>query len=171
MLVYGDCASCRLEGQELMETEVQDSEADERPPGRGVPCFIAAFLGLFLLGGLVGIEAWPITGWKLYSEIRHGERLDWQVLGVDGQGVEVAIPPDAFPPGYPGVNYFLRRFDWQSDAERRSACRALGEAARAREIYVARMRLYRVLSAVRPGTHGSATAPPQRVRSYECSLI
>ena len=45
------------------------------PAGRGTPdpapaprwarWFVGVFLGLFLLCGVAGFEAWPLTGWRL----------------------------------------------------------------------------------------------------------
>ena len=51
-----------------------------------------AFLAAFALCGLVGIEAWPFSGWRLFSTLRGPVDEHLVVETVDDQGVAHPLP-------------------------------------------------------------------------------
>src|SRR5206468_2883631 len=56
-------------------TMIQASEAGPRgdvPDAvpRWAKWFVSLFLTAFVVCGVVGIEAWPLTGWRLFSHVR-----------------------------------------------------------------------------------------------------
>lgn len=141
-------------------------------PGRGVRRFVGVFLALFLVTGLIGVEAWPFTGWSLYSRLRHGEGWAWQVLAVGPDGAERAVDLQRLPAAYHGVNYFLGGFAARPAPERESVCLSLGAAARTQYpdavgVAVDRVR-YRIRPA--PGDAPDPGDPGGRVRNHECRL-
>ena len=147
-----------------------DDDQVEQGPGLGIRLFVGAFLGLFLITGLIGVEAWPLTGWSLYSRLRHGEQWGWQVLAIGPDGAERHIELQRLPAAYHGVIYALGGFAGRHPAERESTCRALGPAARAQypdavEVAVDRVR-YRI-----PTDPDRPPRPPTgRVRNHRCRL-
>jgi hypothetical protein len=139
-------------------------------PGLGIRLFVGGFLGLFLLTGLIGVEAWPLTGWSLYSRLRHGEQWGWQVLAVGPDGGERAVDLQRLPAAYHGVTYFLGGFAGRPPAEQRSACLALGGAARMQYPDTLEVAVDRVRYRIRTDPDRPPGAPTGRVRSYRCRL-
>jgi hypothetical protein len=132
--------------------------------------FVGAFLGLFLLSGLIGVEAWPLTGWSLYSRLRHGEQWGWQVLAVGPDGGERPVELQRLPAAFHGVNYFLGGFAGRPPAEKESACLALGGAARAKYPDTVGLAVDRVRYHVRTDLDRPPDPPTGRVRTYQCRL-
>ena len=58
---------------------------DVRPSTR---VFVWCFLAAFAVAGAVGIEAWPFSGFRLFSHVRTGEVAGWEVAAVDAAGAE-----------------------------------------------------------------------------------
>ncbi len=150
---------------------VPNDAGAEGGPGRGIRLFVGAFLALFLVSGLIGVEAWPLTGWSLYSRLRHGEGWAWQVLAVGPDGVERAVDLQQLPAAYLGVSYFLGGFAGRPPAEKESTCLALGTAARALYPDTVGVAVDRVRYRIRPDP-GAPPDPPGagRVRNHQCRL-
>ena len=99
-------------------------EADRRPVGPGVRAFVAVFLTAFVACGLLQVEAWPLSGWKLFSHVRTGEIRGWLATGIGADGVERPIPFGSFAAGHRGELGVLKGFDGLSPAAQRDVCRA-----------------------------------------------
>jgi hypothetical protein len=125
------------------QTEVAQP-GDERPP-RSVRAFVAVFLVAFAVCGLGGLEAWPLTGWKLFSSLRTSQQTVWLAVEVDRAGHETRIPFDRLPRGY--GNFVLVMRDFASlPAERRLAvCHTWADAARGLASDAAEVRIYKVV--------------------------
>ncbi len=50
--------------------------------------FVWGFLAVFALSGLLGIEAWPFSGFRLFSRVRTATVAGWEVTTVDAAGAE-----------------------------------------------------------------------------------
>jgi hypothetical protein len=99
-------------------------EDEDEQVGRGVKAFVAVFLAVFVACGLFQLEAWPFSGWALFSHLRTDERRGWLVTGVDADGGERPIPFSTFPAAYRGEQRVLDGFDDLSPAGRQGVCRA-----------------------------------------------
>lgn len=139
-------------------------------PSQGIRLFVGAFLGVFLLSGLIGVEAWPLTGWSLYSRLRHAEQWGWQVLAVGPDGGERAVELQRLPAAFHGVNYFLGGFAGRPAHEKESACRALGGAARTQFPDAVGLAVDRVQYRIRTDPERPPDPPTGRVRTYQCRL-
>ena len=139
-------------------------------PGRGRRLFVGVFLGVFLLSGLIGVEAWPLTGWSLYSRLRHGEQWGWQLLAVGPDGGEQPLELERLPAAFHGVNYFLGGFAGRPADEKESACRALGGAARSQYPHAVELAVDRVRYRIRTDPNRPPGPPTGRVRTYQCRL-
>jgi len=65
------------------DTRAIDTTADptRAAPSRRVRRFVNVYLALFIAFGLVQLELWPLTGFRLYAEIRTEERTSTRVIG------------------------------------------------------------------------------------------
>jgi hypothetical protein len=146
---------------------MQPAAATEERAPRWALRFVAAYLAVFLLCGLAGFEAWPLTGWRLFADARQARQPGWQAVTVDRAGRETPIPFRELPAGYQGYVQVLKRFP-ELPADRQVAvCQAWAEAVRARGVQVAAVRLYQTETDVsrRVGRRG---APPSRTLRYTC---
>jgi hypothetical protein len=107
------------------------------------------FLGVFLACGLLSIEVWPLTGWRLYHERRGTERSSWQIVAVDLEGAEETVRLDALPLGWHNTSRLIGEFEGLNDAARDDVCDAWVEPARANGAEVMEVRIYRVRSTLR----------------------
>jgi hypothetical protein len=140
----------------------------ERPP---VPAwtrrYVAAFLAAFLACGLVGLEAWPLTGWRLFADARQPVQVAWQAVTVDAAGRETPVPFADLPVGFHGNVQVLKGFASLPAAEQAAVCAAWADAVRARGGQVGAVRVYRTVTDVsrRVGERG---APPARELRFSC---
>jgi hypothetical protein len=139
-------------------TEVE-RRSDELP-SRGVRAFVVVFLSAFLLCGLFGFELWPLTGWRLFSELRTDRQVTWRATVVAEDG-ETQIAFAELPRAYRNFPLVMRTFSSLPPAEQAAACRAWLGAARREHPRASAVRIYRVdwyLS----HRHGSREGPPPR---------
>lgn len=103
--------------------------------------------------GLLGLEVWPLTGWRLFSYRRHAvtSRFEARVVSTDGH--EAPLPFAALPHAYSGSVPVLQQMAQQPPARREPACRAWAEAtSRATGSQVAEVRVYEVADDLRDGS-------------------
>ncbi len=145
-----------------METQVS-----AEPVARWARRFVWACLAVFVLAGLFGFEAWPLTGWRLFADARTARQLSWQAVTVDGAGRELPVPFAGLPIRYQGNVQVLKRYPERPPSEQAAICRAWADAVRARGGDVREVRIYRLEVDVsqRLGDRG---APPTRRLRYSC---
>jgi len=100
------------------------AQAGSHTVGPGVRGAVAVFLTVFVACGLLGLEAWPFSGWELFSHVRTAEVRGWLATAVGADAVERPIPFGSFAPGHRGELQVLKGFDGLSPDERRGVCRA-----------------------------------------------
>jgi hypothetical protein len=129
--------------------------------------FVWAYLAVFLVAGVVGIEAWPLTGWRLFADARSARQLSWQAVTVDAAGRERPIPFADLPVRYQGNVQVLKGYAELPPGEQAAVCRAWADAVRARGGQVSEVRIYRIEVDLerRVGRRG---APPRRSLRYTC---
>jgi hypothetical protein len=84
--------------------------------GPGVRAFVAVFLTIFVACALLQVEAWPFSGWRLFSHLRSEEARGWQATVVEPDGSERPIPF--------AVLHVLQGFDGLSSEGRAAVCGA-----------------------------------------------
>ncbi|MGH2786212.1 MAG: hypothetical protein ACRDJ1_13200 [Actinomycetota bacterium] len=125
--------------------------------------FVWAFLTVFVITGLAEIEAFPFTGWRLFSGLRHERSTSLAAFAVDEAGEETPFSFRELPPAYRWGTNVLRGFTRRSPADQAAICDEWAAAARAAGRDVRQIHIYEVVRVVseRDGDRG---APPS-VRS------
>jgi hypothetical protein len=129
--------------------------------------FVWVFLAAFVAAGVIGIEVWPLTGWRLFADARQQVQTGWQATAVDSEGHTEPIDFRALAAGYQGDVQVLQTFSALPAAERAAVCDAWAAALRERGRDVAEIRIYATRSDVgeRDGDRG---APPARTLQHTC---
>jgi hypothetical protein len=145
----------------------QPAPADHVPAPRWARRFVAAYLAVFLVCGLFGFEAWPLTGWRLFADARQARQPGFQAVTVDRAGRETPVPFRDLPAGYQGNVQVLKGFAELEPRRQLAVCRAWAEAVSDRGGEVAAVRVYQTETDVarRVGDRG---APPTRTLRFTC---
>jgi hypothetical protein len=106
--------------------------------------FVGTFLGVVMLFGFAGLEAWPLTAFRLFSVARDDTRTSWEARTVDRAGDETSFDQQDLPLGYRLAEWPLSEFPGSSDATRAAVCRGIAEGARDAGREVAAVRVYRL---------------------------
>jgi len=142
--------------------------APERAP-RWARWFVWSFLAAFAVCGVVRIEAWPLTGFRLFSHLRHERQTNWQAFAVRPDDRQVWLRLSRFPGGYNGLPLVMKTFPARSPQQRSDMCRAWTTAASEHEGKTVAIRIYRVDRRLEPrqGQHPMMAA--KRSLAYTCA--
>jgi hypothetical protein len=131
---------------------------------------VLGVIAALLVCGLVGIEWWPLTGWRLYSRVRTDSRVVWEAATVAPDGEEEVVDPNDLPLGYRHLELLLARFPGSSSAEREDICEAIAGGARDEGREVVGVRVYRVDEHLREEGDGVVLDRAPDLR-YECAQV
>ncbi len=129
--------------------------------------FVWAFLAAFVIAGVFGIEAWPLTGWRLFADARTAKQVSWQGVTVDAAGRERPIPWDDLPVRFRGNVQVLNGFEQLRPGRQVAVCAAWAGAVRARGGDVRAVRIYQVETDVSRRV-GDRAAPGTRKLRFTC---
>jgi hypothetical protein len=148
----------------------RDTTTTENVPG-WTRAFVGLFLTAFVICGLLGIEAWPLSGFRLFSHVRTADHTAFVAATVDDDGLETPIPFGRLPAAYSGFGFVARDLPSLMSRERLSTCRVWIDVAE-RELGrdVAGVRIYRLDITVLPRTGERAARRPARTLVYGCSV-
>jgi hypothetical protein len=102
------------------------AEPDEAP--RSARIFVAVLFVLLLVPGLVGFDAWPLTGWRLFSLSRDADQTRWVLEAVDAAGERRVVSLEELPLGYRHAEWPMADLPGASTARRDAVCAALLDA-------------------------------------------
>ena len=91
---------------------------------------VLTVIAVILVFGVLEVEAWPITGWRLYSNTKGPTAGSYFAFRVAPDGSEHRVEYPRLPDAYSRVPYLLEKFDRFDAAEQEALCRAIAEAER-----------------------------------------
>jgi hypothetical protein len=100
------------------------SETDDAAP-RGARWLVGILLVLLLVPGLIGFDAWPLTGWRLFSLARDARQTRWVIEAVEPGGDRRVVSLEDLPLAYRHAEWPMADLPGASDARRDDVCRAL----------------------------------------------
>jgi hypothetical protein len=104
------------------------------------------------VSGAAGVEAWPLTGWRLFSQRRGPVSTRLEARAVAADGAEVPVPFGRLPHALSGSVPVLRQMAHERPEEREPACGAWAAAtARLTTVPVVEVRVYAVADDLRDG--------------------
>jgi hypothetical protein len=108
--------------------------ADVDAAPRSARWLVGTLLVLLLVPGLVGFDAWPLTGWRLFSRARGSEispeadQPAWGISVVDRDGSVRAVSLEELPLAYRHAQWPMATLPDASTERRDAVCAALLEA-------------------------------------------
>jgi hypothetical protein len=124
---------------------------------------VYVFLAAFVLTSLAHLEAWPFTGFRLFSELRSSEVQLWRIAAVSSDGSESTVHLGELPVAYRTTNRVIDGFDAMTRRERDKVCDGWMVPLRERGDDVVGVRVYSSTRSVRP----DAPAADAEL-AYEC---
>jgi hypothetical protein len=108
---------------------VTTAEEGSLPPVDAVPRSARWLVGLILaalmIPGLVGFEAWPLTGWRLFSLSRDESQTVWVLEALDTGGTAREVSLEELPLGYRHAEWPMTELLGASTSRRERVCDAL----------------------------------------------
>lgn len=92
--------------------------------------FLVSFVGAVAVCGAFSIEAWPLTGFRLFSRERHEVAPGWMATSVDARGHETRIRFARFPRADRSFIAIMATYGRLSPDERAGTCRAWARLVR-----------------------------------------
>lgn len=109
-------------------TGPSSDDGPDRPPRSG-QLLVLATLAALLTAGLLTIEAWPLTSWRLFSLSRDESQTMWVIHAVDGAGRSDEVSLEALPLRYRHAAWPMADLPEAGRERRDDVCRALLEPA------------------------------------------
>lgn len=128
-----------------------------------------AFLVAFVVAGLFNLDLWPLTGWRLFSGLRHAETMAVEATAVDAAGHGSRVRFGRISSAYRGLELVARSFGSLSGPERDAACRAWLQGARTAQPGVVALRIDEVRIRLLPRRGDRPAQPPQRTVVTTCT--
>jgi hypothetical protein len=156
----------------------RDQPPQEPPSGPPAPSarvppwtrgFVALFLIAFLVCGVFAIEAWPLTGWKLFSHPRSANLYGWRAYTFDARGHETKIDFARFPRADRHLPLIMQTYGRLSTQRKDAVCQAWAGRMRGFGVQVSGVRIYRTHVLLR--RHRYHRRPPKATRKlfYVCA--
>jgi hypothetical protein len=138
-------------------------------PSRRVKAIIVLLLGMLLIAGIATIEAWPFTGWRLYSNTKGPTAGSYYAYRVAPDGSEHKIEYNRLPYSYQRAPYVLNKFPSSDPATREAVCDALAHGERQAGRPVMKIRIYWEVRRVVPLNGERHTKLLTREFRYACA--
>ncbi|MGH9228173.1 MAG: hypothetical protein ACRD07_05460 [Acidimicrobiales bacterium] len=106
-----------------MSAAPTDVDPDAVP--RSARWLVGALFVLLLLPGVVGFDAWPLTGWRLFSLARDETQTLWVLEAVDADGSSRLVDLEELPLRYRHAAWPMADLPGASTERRQAVCEAL----------------------------------------------
>jgi hypothetical protein len=127
------------------------------------------FLAAFVLVGLTNLDAWPLTGWRLFSSVRGPETVAVEARAVDAQGRSRVVRMGPISAGLRGFELLVKDFPALSREERDAACAAWLGAVRSSGIRAMALEVDLLRYSLLPRDGDRPANPPDRIRAVVCT--
>lgn len=94
--------------------------------------FVIAFTTAIAVCGALSIEAWPLTGWRLFSHERRQIATGWMATSADAHGMQTPIAFGRLPAADRHFLSVMRTYRFLSADEREATCQAWARLVRRR---------------------------------------
>ena len=121
---------------------------------------VVGFLLAVLACGVLEVEAWPLSGFRLFSQVRTGTEVRWELVAVDAVGAERPVDLASMGRGFRQSLHQLPALAVGPVAAREAACEGWFGAAGASD--PAAFRVYRSVYERSSPSSSSSAAPVQR---------
>ena len=92
--------------------------------------FVVALVGAVAVCGALSIEAWPLSGFRLFSREREVIATGWMVTSVDARGRERPVPFTRFPRANRRFIGIMHAYDGLDPGAQEATCGAWARLAR-----------------------------------------
>lgn len=99
-------------------------------PQRWARPFVATLLAIFAVCGLLGIEAWPLSGFRLFSAPRSDRSVSWRLVAVTEDAEQIQVNVSRLGAAYRGFGFVARTFVELGPGDRAELCAVWARAAR-----------------------------------------
>lgn len=124
-----------------------------------------SFFALFAVVALADVNAWPLTGWRLFSTVRGPTLPGWEAVVVASDGRESPVPIVRMGRGFRGALHVLQDFPQLDERERQALCRTWASASQRAGMDVAAVRVYRTVATVSLGASPPTTVKARRLHT------
>jgi hypothetical protein len=131
--------------------------------------FVVMLLAAFVTCGLLGIEAWPLSGFRLFSAPRSSLSTGWRLVAVTTDGEHVPVNVSRLGAAYRGFGFVARSFEDLTPPERAAVCGVWLRAAASIGIDAARLMLVKVEQLLEPRDGNGPLTEPHRTTEATCS--
>jgi hypothetical protein len=126
--------------------------------------FVTLLLTAFLICGVFGVEAWPLSGFRLFSAPRSSISTGWRLVAIRPDGVEEPVNVSRLGAAYRGFGFVARTFTDLPPADRAATCEAWLRGIASIGIDAEALRLLTVDQPLVPrDEHGPLAAPRRTV--------
>jgi hypothetical protein len=145
----------------------------DEPAARSVPratrWFVFGFLFAFFVCAVFRLEAWPLTGFRIFSKPRHEIQRTWVAATVAPGGRESRLWFVDLPRAYQDFYLVMPRFRRLPRAKEQAICQAWLSAARRLRPTAVALRIYRMDRSVLPEPDGRRPPPVWHEVEYACA--
>jgi hypothetical protein len=101
------------------------SDVDPDAVPRSARWLVGVLFVLLLVPGLVGFDAWPLTGWRLFSLARDETQTLWVLEALDEGGSSRRVDLEELPLRYRHAEWPMADLPGASTERRQAVCEAL----------------------------------------------
>ncbi len=138
-------------------------------PSRRVKVTVLVALALLLVAGTATIEAWPFTGWRLYSNTKGPTAGSFIAYRIGPENGEHLVDYHDLPYAYQRTPYVLNKFPSSTAREREAACDGIAYGEREVGRPVIAIRIYWEVRRVVPVDGERHTKLLERELRYTCA--
>jgi hypothetical protein len=130
--------------------------------------FVTLLLAAFLACGVLGIEAWPLSGFRLFSAPRASISTGWRLVAIGPDGAEEPVNVSRLGAAYRGFGFVARTFTALPLADQAATCQAWLRAAASIGIDGEALQLVTVEQPLMPRDERGPLAEPRRTVVATC---